>query len=110
CKSLKSVVIPNSVTSIGSSAFADCDSLTSVVIPNSVTSIGFSAFDDCDSLTSVVIPNSVTSIDYYAFSNCDSLTTIKYCGTQEQWNKISKSSYWISNTGNYMIIYNYNGV
>ena len=67
CKSLKSVTIPNSVTSIGYEAFGECTSLTSVTIPNSVTSIEYSAFEGCSSLKSVIIPNSVTSIGGYAF-------------------------------------------
>ena len=75
CSSLTSVVIPNSVTSIGYGAFSDCDGLTSVEIPNSVTSIGDVAFLDCSSLTSVVIPNSVTSIGSDAFRDCSALTT-----------------------------------
>ena len=70
CYSLSSVVIPNSVTSIGSYAFSECGSLSSVVIPNSVTSIGGYAFNYCYSLSSVVIPNSVTSIGSYAFKYC----------------------------------------
>ena len=49
-----SVTIPNSVTSIGEAAFADCSGLTSITIPNSVTSIGNYAFDYCKGLTSVV--------------------------------------------------------
>ncbi len=63
-------IIPESVTSIGSSAFSGCSGLTSITIPNSVTSIGESAFFNCSGLTSVTIPNSVTSIGYYAFQGC----------------------------------------
>jgi hypothetical protein len=62
---LTSVVIPNSVTVIERLAFSG-NQLTSVVIPNSVTSIGYRAFGD-NRLTSVVIPNSVTSIGNHAF-------------------------------------------
>ena len=59
-------VIPNSVTSIGYSAFSNCRGLTSITIPNSVTSIEKSAFSQCFGLTSVTIGNSVTSIGDYA--------------------------------------------
>ena len=69
-------VIPNSVTSIGSSAFRGCRGLTNIEIPNSVTSIGESAFSWCSGLTSITIPNSVTSIGDYAFNGCDRLTAV----------------------------------
>ena len=73
---LKSITIPNSVTSVGIAAFASCSAFTSVTIPNSVTSIGASAFNGCTSLTSITIPNSVTNVGDAAFSKCTSLTTI----------------------------------
>ncbi len=73
---VKDLVIPNSVTSIGSGAFSGCSGLTSVIIPNSVTSIGQWAFSKCSGLTSVTIPNSVTSIGNYAFQYCSGLTSV----------------------------------
>ena len=76
CSGLTSVTIPNSVTSIGSSAFNGCSGLTSVTIPNSVTSIGSSAFSGCSRLTSVTIGNSVTTIDSSAFNGCSRLTSV----------------------------------
>ena len=64
---ITNLIIPNSVTSIGSYAFYDCSGLTSITIPNSVTSIEYATFSGCSGLTSVTIPNSVTSIGNYAF-------------------------------------------
>ena len=76
CSSLSRLVIPNSVTSIGESAFWHCFSLSSLVIPNSVTSVGKWAFEGCISLGSLVIPDGVTSIGDGAFRDCSSLTSL----------------------------------
>ena len=76
CSSLTSITIPNSITSIGDNAFFGCSSLTSITIPNSVTSIGDDAFYYCSSLTSITIPNSVTSIGDQAFRGCSSLASM----------------------------------
>ena len=75
-KSESTYAIPDSVTSIGDSAFSDCISLTSITIPDSVTSLGDHAFFKCDSLTSITIGNGVTSIGYDAFGSCTSLASV----------------------------------
>lgn len=76
CSGLTSVIIGNSVTRIGNSAFQYCSGLTSVTIPNSVTSIGDGAFQYCSGLASVTIPNSVMSIEKCVFSDCSNLTSV----------------------------------
>ena len=70
------VVIPNSVTSIGSSAFSGCSGLTSITISDSVMSIGNNAFSGCRGLTSITISDSVTSIGNCAFRYCEKLQDI----------------------------------
>ncbi|OXB07391.1 leucine-rich repeat domain-containing protein, partial [Flavobacterium psychrophilum] len=76
CTALKTVTIPNSVTSIADRSFIGCSGLTSVTIPNSVTTIGDGSFAECSGLTSVTIPNSVTAIGEDAFAGCRSLKTV----------------------------------
>ncbi len=140
---MKEVIITGGA-SIGNWAFYNCDGLTSINIPDSVTSIGYSAFNGCSGVIEVVdgisyvdgwvidaegdimtvsasirqgtrgiadsafyvyrglnvvtIPDSVTSIGSSAFSGCSELTSIKYKGTKAQWNAISKSSDWKYNS------------
>lgn len=70
-----------SVASIGDEAFADnCSGLTSVTIPNSVTSIGLSAFSHCSGLTSVTFNaekcTKMGSDNYLVFKGCTSLTSL----------------------------------
>ena len=74
-KGLTSITIPESVTSIGWTAFEETG-LTSVAIPESVTSIGSFAFTGTD-ITSVSIPKSVTYIGQGAFSRCQNLTSVQ---------------------------------
>ena len=64
------------VTAINSYDFNNC-SLTSIVLPNTITSIGYAAFADCTGLTSIIIPNSVTTIEGFAFAGCCGISSIE---------------------------------
>ena len=76
CSGLKSVTIPGNVMEIGYRAFSHCSGLVSVTILNGVTSIGYRAFSCCEELTNVTIPNTVTSIGDEAFEYCSRLTSV----------------------------------
>lgn len=76
CIGLTSVSIPESVISIGNRAFVHCSRLGSVTISNGVKTIGEEAFSGCNRLTSITIPESVTEVGDNAFSNCEGLESI----------------------------------
>ena len=76
------VTVNRPVRCIGQSAFVNCKP-TSVVIPDSVTSIGFYAFQDCHGLTNVTISASVTNILDYAFGWCSRLTSVTFEGDRD---------------------------
>jgi len=77
CGGLTSFTIPNSVTSIGSDAFAYTE-LSNIIIPDNVISIGKNAFWGCTFLTRITFPDNVGLIGNYAIAYCSSLTEI-YC-------------------------------
>jgi len=82
--SIKSVVIPEGVVSIGDRAFADCAALEEVTIPNGVEAIGESAFFGCKALTEVNIPDGVRSIGEGAFEGCDELEAVYITDSVEE--------------------------
>lgn len=75
CLDLESVKLGKNIQTIGDFAFCGVQ-FVSLTIPESVTTIGKSAFSDCYGLTDVTIPAGVTSIQEGAFNACDSLLTI----------------------------------
>lgn len=75
-KSLKRVNIGRNVTSIGESAFENCELLKTIEIPKSVKSIGNKAFYNCVILASVIMSNGIETIGVSAFSNCKALSGI----------------------------------
>lgn len=75
------VVLPSTVRQIQPAAFRDCTALTNVdVLSSGLTSIPNSAFENCISLNSISIPNTVTNIGNRAFAGCVSLTSLKIGG------------------------------
>lgn len=74
---LTNVIISDSVTSIGECAFYEIGALKNVRLPNGLKSINKSTFEYCGKLTSVNIPDSVSTIGEDAFHGCNKLTSIK---------------------------------
>lgn len=74
--SLTSVTLPETVKKIGSHALRGTG-ITSMLIPNSVDTIGGFAFYGCTALTSVELGNGVKFIDIYTFHGCSNLQTVK---------------------------------
>ena len=114
CSSLKTVIIGKNsqLAIIGSYAFYNCTSLTSITIPNSVATIGSYAFSGCSSLTSIYIPDSVISIGSYAFRYCSNLTiycetTSKPSGWNSYWNSSNVPTIWECNGGGIYEDYRY---
>ncbi len=85
---LTDIVIPDSVTSLGGEVFPG-SSLKTIVIGNGVTTLKASLFEQCAYLTTVTIGKGVKTIDAWVFQGCNKLTTVNYTGTQSEWNAIS---------------------
>ena len=75
-KHLKTVIMGNHVTEIGSNAFNGCSNLNNITISNSLIKIGANAFAHCSNLPTINIPNSVQMISYEAFWGCCCLDDI----------------------------------
>ena len=73
---IHSVTIPQSVTSIGKDAFAQCRALQSLTIDDAATSIGDWAFDECYKLTTLSLGKKITTIGDYAFYDCRILNNV----------------------------------
>ncbi len=78
CSTLKSINLPNTITTIGDEAFSGCSSLKSINLPDVITSLGSSSFANCFSLTTINLPNSLKNLASDVFAGCTSLMSIEF--------------------------------
>lgn len=76
CKKLKSINLPNTITSIGIEAFSSCEKLKEILLPESVEFIHPYAFNSCKNLETVFLPSNLTSVENGVFANCEKLKEI----------------------------------
>ena len=102
CKNLEDIAIPDSVTVLGVNAFSNCNKLSEIKIPGNVTTIDSCALGGT-SISSLTIPDSVTSIGGRAFGDRYTITSVRYRGTEAQWDAAvgNNEVYYTS------IVYNY---
>ena len=113
---VNTIIIPDSVTSIGSSAFYRCSKLTSITIPNGVTILESGLFQDCYNLLEIYLPITIQKIENYVYFSYRTSTRetllIYYAGSTNEWSYIQidrnafreKSGDTFSE---YKVIYNY---
>lgn len=75
-KTVRKIIMPDSVESIGYQTFAQCEKLKSIRLSKNLTDIDACAFSGCKSLKKVVLPKTVTLIPYGCFRRCESLESI----------------------------------
>lgn len=75
-ENLTSITIPQSLVRIEGDAFWRCSKLTKISLPQGLSHIGVGAFRQCSSFTEFTIPDSVTEIGGYAFAWCSNLKEI----------------------------------
>jgi hypothetical protein len=75
-KNLTEVILPDSLETIGHSAFAYCENIKTISFGNGVKTIDGDAFNSCESLAEVTLPDSVEIVSYYAFKYCKGLRKV----------------------------------
>lgn len=88
----KEIQIPDSVETIGTNAFHNCQDLESITLPASLETIESSAFSSCRKLSEIILPASLKAIQSYVFDDCSSLETVFYYGSLAQWSQINTSN------------------
>ncbi len=76
CTTLTGVTLHEGLVSLGNYAFYNCDSLTGITIPKSMETIGSHAFFDCSGMVELTIPDTTVKLGSYCFGNCKGLRTV----------------------------------
>jgi hypothetical protein len=105
CSGLTLVRLSENTVKLGASSFQNCTKLKTFISGKSLETIDDSAFSGCSSLRLVYLNKGLKSISSNAFRNCPELTMIKFRGTIDEWNSISKASNWHNGTISKIICY-----
>jgi hypothetical protein len=104
CRSLKTVVLPESITALGEKAFY-YSTIESLVLPEACTQLGVDAFNVCDNVTITIKSKSMTFLNH-AFYGIKNLT-INFGGTKAEWAAIAEDDF--VNAASYKgVMYNVN--
>lgn len=103
----KEIQIPDSVETIGTNAFQNCQDLESITLPASLKTIESSAFSYCHNLSEIRLPASLTTIEIYVFDGCSSLETVFYDGSLAQWSQINTSNGFLGNSSPSLVMDDY---
>lgn len=80
CSALEGIELPEYVSEIGMGCFSECSSLSYATIPDSLKILPDSCFRNCNSLTDIIIPQNITEIEKFCFSGCTSLSDVSLSG------------------------------
>ena len=102
-ETMRTVIVPDSVESMGEAVFQECPNLTRIEIGTSLETIEEGMFWGCESLQEVVLPAGLKHISYSAFDSCTSLSSIIFGGTKAEWKAVEKRDRWDHETGDYTV-------
>lgn len=89
CQDLERITLPSALQKLSNSTFYGCTALSEVTFPASLKTIEKGAFIGCRKLSEVKLPASLTAIEVSVFDSCSSLETVFYEGSLAQWSQIN---------------------
>lgn len=89
CQDLERIALPSALQTLSDVTFYNCTALSEVTFPASLKTIESSAFGGCRNLSKVKLPASLKAIQSSVFHRCSDLKTVSYDGSLEQWSKIN---------------------